>query len=78
MKSVNAMIINRKNKLSTLKTPASKRLLARIKAALPEKLGSVGQLLHRIQNKEIKLESYPLKHEWTTLWGVYKEIKGTT
>ena len=69
---------NRKNKLSTLKTPASKRLLARIKAALPEKLGSVGQLLHRIQNKEIKLESYPLKHEWTTLWGVYKEIKGTT
>jgi hypothetical protein len=67
----------KKNGLLKLKTPVSKRLLAKIKAALPGKLGSIGQLLHKIQSKEIKLESYPLKHEWTTLWEEYKEIKGT-
>ena len=67
----------KKARLLELKTPISKRLLERIKNTSVGKLGLIGQLLHKIQNKEVKLQSYPLKEEWTTLWNTYKEAKET-
>jgi len=66
---------NRKKTLLKLKTPVAKRLLERIKDSFPNKLGAIGQLLHKIQNQEVKLQSYPLKHEWNTLWETWKELK---